>query len=73
MVDRVLKGEDPGKMPFERYRKVTIGINMRVAEEMGLQIPDEVTSCPSFDMRSNRLLPSNPVLPVTNVFMASLL
>ncbi|PKN22270.1 MAG: hypothetical protein CVU64_25105 [Deltaproteobacteria bacterium HGW-Deltaproteobacteria-21] len=42
LVDRILKGEDPGKMPFERYRKVTIGINMRVAEEMGLQIPDEV-------------------------------
>jgi len=41
-VDRILKGEDPGKIPFERYRKVTIGINMRVADELGLQIPDEV-------------------------------
>ncbi|RJR41119.1 MAG: hypothetical protein C4576_18505 [Desulfobacteraceae bacterium] len=42
LVDRILKGEDPAKIPFERYKRVTIGINMRVAEELGFEIPDDV-------------------------------
>lgn len=44
LADRILKGEDPGRIPFERYSKITVGINMRVADEMGLHVPDEVAA-----------------------------
>lgn len=44
LADRILRGEDPGEIPFERYSKVTVGINMRVADEMGLHVPDEVAA-----------------------------
>ena len=42
LVDRVLKGEDPGKIPFERYSKITFGINRKVADEIGLEIPEDL-------------------------------
>ena len=42
LVDRILKGEDPAKIPFERYKKITLGINTRVAEQIGIQVPGEI-------------------------------
>jgi len=31
LVDRVLKGENPGDIPFERYSKITFGLNVKSA------------------------------------------
>ena len=42
IVDRVLKGEDPAKIPFERYSNLTIGINLKVANAANIEIPDSV-------------------------------
>lgn len=42
LVDRILKGEDPGRIPFERYEKLTLGINLDVAAQTGITIPPEV-------------------------------
>lgn len=42
LVDRVLKGEDPKDIPFERYKKLTIGFNLDVAGQAGISIPDRV-------------------------------
>ena len=42
LVDRVLKGESPARIPFEKYAKLTFGINAAVARELGVTVPDEV-------------------------------
>ena len=42
LVDRVLKGENPGKIPFERYKKITFGANLKVADELGLVLPEDL-------------------------------
>ncbi len=42
IVDRILKGESPGTIPFERYKKLTLGINLETAAQTGIVIPDEI-------------------------------
>jgi putative ABC transport system permease protein len=42
LVDRVLKGENPGDIPFERYSKITFGLNLKVAEDIGITIPPDL-------------------------------
>jgi len=44
LVDRILKGESPGGIPFEHYKKLTLGINRKVALELGVTIPGELLS-----------------------------
>jgi len=44
MVDRVLKGSLPADMPFERYKKITLGFNLDVAQKRGITIPPSVLS-----------------------------
>ncbi len=44
LVDRILKGENPKDIPFERYSKVTLGINLKVAKELGIVLPPEITA-----------------------------
>ncbi len=41
-VDQVLKGADPANLPFERYRKLTFGINLDTAKKYGLTIPQDL-------------------------------
>ena len=38
----VLKGENPGKIPFERYKKITFGANLKVADELDLVLPEDL-------------------------------
>ncbi len=40
LVDRVLKGEDPKGIPFERYNKLIIGLNQLVADRDGIKVPE---------------------------------
>jgi len=42
VVDRILKGDNPKDIPFERYRKLTIGFNLEVAKEIDVTIPEAV-------------------------------
>jgi putative tryptophan/tyrosine transport system permease protein len=42
LVDRILKGEKPAKIPFERYRKLTFGFNLQAARELGITIPPDI-------------------------------
>ena len=39
MVDRILKGESPASIPFEKYAKVTFGLNLALAREYNIAIP----------------------------------
>ncbi len=63
LVDRILKGESPARIPFERYRKLTIGVNPEVAKKLGIQLPQSllaratlVTGAPKKDARPKRLV-----------------
>jgi len=42
LVDRILKGENPKDIPFERYSRITFGFNLHVARELGITIPTDL-------------------------------
>jgi putative ABC transport system permease protein len=54
LVDRVLKGESPRGIPFERYKKITLGLNLKVAAEIGLAIPPDLLA------RATKICGRNP-------------
>lgn len=42
MVDKILKGEKPENMPFQKYSKLTFGLNINVAEKLNRKFKDDV-------------------------------
>ena len=50
LVDKVLKGEDPGRIPVEANPKIELAINVKTAKALKLAIP------PSVLQRANRLI-----------------
>jgi putative ABC transport system substrate-binding protein len=44
MLDRVLKGTPPTNIPIEQPTKFQLSINLRVAHEIGLTVPDSLLS-----------------------------
>jgi len=50
LVDKIVKGEDPGRIPVEANPKIELAINMKVARALKLTIP------PGVAQRANRLI-----------------
>jgi putative tryptophan/tyrosine transport system substrate-binding protein len=50
LVDKILKGEDPGRIPVEANPKIELAINMKTAKALKLTIPSSVLQ------RANRLI-----------------
>lgn len=42
LVERILKGENPAGIPFEKYKKLTIGINLETAKQLDIHIPEKI-------------------------------
>jgi putative ABC transport system substrate-binding protein len=51
LVDKIVKGEDPGRIPVEANPKIELAINMKVAKALKLTI------APGVAQRANRLIP----------------
>jgi putative ABC transport system substrate-binding protein len=41
-VDKILKGARPADLPIEQVSKVDLIIDLRVAREMGIEVPQEL-------------------------------
>lgn len=41
LVERVLTGENPEKIPFEKYKKMIFGLNLQVADQFNIDIPQK--------------------------------
>jgi putative tryptophan/tyrosine transport system permease protein len=44
LVDRIIRGEEPARIPFERYKKLTLGVNLDAARKVGVTIPQDIVS-----------------------------
>ncbi|OPY77306.1 MAG: beta-methylgalactoside transporter inner membrane component [Syntrophorhabdus sp. PtaU1.Bin153] len=55
IVDRIIKGEKPAAIPFEQYKKLTIGINSKVAKDLGIEIPREVLARTTVTVGDDRI------------------
>ena len=42
IVDRIFKGENPKDIPFEKYEKIELVMNMDVIEKLGLEVPNKM-------------------------------
>jgi len=42
LVDRIIRGADPARIPFEKYTRLTVGVNLNVARTIGLKVPQSV-------------------------------
>ncbi len=42
MVNRILNGENIANIPFERYKRVSMGVNLKAAEKCGVIVPDDI-------------------------------
>jgi putative ABC transport system substrate-binding protein len=49
-VDRILKGADPGELPFEQIDRIDVAINLKTAKAIGLTIP------PSLLLRADQII-----------------
>ena len=42
LMDKIIRGEDPGKIPVEVNDRVQLVINLKVARKLGIEIPPEI-------------------------------
>ncbi len=42
IVDKIIKGADPGAIPVEVNNTIELVINLKVAKELGITVPPEV-------------------------------
>lgn len=42
LTDKILKGKNPGSLPFEEPKKVTFTVNLKIANKLGIEVPPSV-------------------------------
>ena len=66
LVDRILKGENPADIPFEKFKLITFGINYDVADQLGIRFPDTIRNAASATFIHGKLIKRPIVLPPEN-------
>lgn len=56
MIDRVIKGESLAKIPYERYKTVRLGVNLDVAKEFNIKIPQHFIDEANFIFENGKLV-----------------
>jgi len=63
LVDRILKGESPAKIPFEKYKIITYGVNYDIAKEFGIIIPGSIRKAAGASVINGKLVKPLLILP----------
>jgi len=63
LIDRIIRGENPAHIPFEKYKIVTFGVNYDVARELGITIPESVQSESDASVKNGKLTKPPFILP----------
>jgi len=63
LIDRIIRGESPAQIPFEKIKIVTYGVNYDVARELGLSIPLSIQTAASAFVRNGKLTKPPLILP----------
>ncbi len=63
LVDRILKGENPSKIPFEKFKLTTYGINYDVAKQLGITFPESIKKAAEAKVINGKLTKPDYVLP----------
>jgi putative tryptophan/tyrosine transport system substrate-binding protein len=42
LIDKLLKGESPANMPFEHPMRFELGVNLRIAQTLGINVPQSI-------------------------------
>jgi ABC-type uncharacterized transport system substrate-binding protein len=66
LIDRVVKGESPANIPFEKYKIVTYGINYDVAGELKITIPVSIQNEADASVKNGKLTKPPFILPLVN-------
>jgi len=63
LVKRILEGESPKEIPFERYRKLTVGLNLDIARSIGVTFPDPVLASATELFKNGKMIRRGPKKP----------
>jgi len=63
LIDRIINGESPALIPFEKYKIITYGINYDVARELGLNIPSSIQTEADASVKNGKLTKPPFILP----------
>lgn len=59
LIDRVIRGENTANIPFEKYKKVTFGVNYDVAKDLGIKIPSSIQAASDASVKDGVLTKLN--------------
>ncbi len=55
LVNRILKGESPAKIPFEIYNSIVCGINDDVAKQMNIRFPEKIRNMANIIIQNGKM------------------
>jgi putative ABC transport system permease protein len=63
IIDRIIKGESVANIPYEGYKHTRLGVNLDVANEYKIKIPQQLIDSASFIYENGKLVSKKELLP----------